>query len=105
MAMSMIVEHTGSECVVRAPAKLNLFLEVKAKRPDGYHELETVMVAIGLYDRLSLKEGRRGGQIELSCSDAALPQDDDNLVLRAARLLSQSTGRRGCASRGCRSRA
>lgn len=90
----MIIEHTGRGCVVRAPAKLNLFLEVNARRPDGYHELETVMVAVGLYDEITFKEGEPDGRIELNCGDAALPHDESNLVLRAARLLSQSVGER-----------
>ena len=37
---------------MRAPAKVNLFLEVVGKRPDGYHELRTLMVAVSLYDTL-----------------------------------------------------
>ena len=90
----MIIEHTDRGCVVRAPAKLNLFLEVHGRRADGYHELETVMVAIGLYDVLTIREGRRDGRIELDCGDAALPQDESNLVLRAAQLLSRSAGSR-----------
>jgi len=89
----MIIEHTGKGCVVRAPAKLNLFLEVLGKRPDGYHELETVMVATQWYDELTLKEGRPDTQIELSCDGADLPTDQSNLVLRAAHVLCQSVGR------------
>ena len=43
-----------------APAKLNLFLELKSRRPDGFHELETVMASVNLYDRLafSVREDR-----------------------------------------------
>src|SRR5438093_6543814 len=41
---------------VRAPAKVNLFLEVLGNRPDGYHELATLMIAVGLFDTLEFKE-------------------------------------------------
>ena len=44
---------------LRCPAKLNLFLEVLGRRPDGYHELSTVMVPVSLYDTLTLAEARR----------------------------------------------
>lgn len=44
---------------LRCPAKLNLFLEVLGRRPDGYHELSTVMVPVGLYDTLTLTEAKR----------------------------------------------
>jgi 4-diphosphocytidyl-2-C-methyl-D-erythritol kinase len=49
----MHVRRTGSHVEVLAPAKLNLFLEVLARRPDGYHEIETVMTAVGIYDTLT----------------------------------------------------
>ena len=48
------------------PAKLNLFFEVLAKRPDGYHEIETLVYPIGLYDTLGFTDDP-GGQIRLSC--------------------------------------
>lgn len=44
---------------LRCPAKLNLFLEVLGRRPDGYHELSTVMAPIGIYDTLTVREARR----------------------------------------------
>ncbi len=43
---------------LRCPAKLNLFLEVLGRRPDGYHELSTVMVPVGLYDTLTVREAK-----------------------------------------------
>ena len=65
-----------------SPAKINLLLNILGKRPDGFHELETVMQPVNLCDRLTFE--RRGGAVELSCSDAALPADSRNLVHRAA---------------------
>jgi 4-diphosphocytidyl-2-C-methyl-D-erythritol kinase len=81
----------GAALAASAPAKLNLFLEILGKRPDGFHELETVMVAVDWADRLTLRrEGGGSGHnvaVELSCSDATLPTDDRNLVVRAAKRL------------------
>ena len=57
---------------VLAPAKLNLFLEVLGRRSDGYHEIETVMVAVNLYDTLNFRDDP-SGEIRLRCSDPALP--------------------------------
>jgi len=71
---------------VRAPAKLNLFLEVVAKRPDGFHEIETVMAMIGIYDHLSIK-ATQSPEIVLHCRTGRLsdemPPTKDNLVWRA----------------------
>ncbi|HKS99923.1 MAG TPA: 4-(cytidine 5'-diphospho)-2-C-methyl-D-erythritol kinase, partial [Rugosimonospora sp.] len=70
---------------VRVPAKINLFLGVGAPRLDGYHELTTVYQALALYDEVS---ARRGDQLTLTMEGegaGALPLDDSNLVLRAAR--------------------
>ena len=65
-----------------SPGKVNLLLNILGKRPDGFHELETVMQPVNLCDRLTFE--RCGGAVELSCSDAALPVDSRNLVHRAA---------------------
>jgi len=65
-----------------SPCKVNLLLNILGKRPDGFHELETVMQPVGLCDRLTFE--RRGATVELSCSDATLPVDARNLVHRAA---------------------
>src|SRR5688572_16327463 len=69
---------------VTAPAKLNLFLEILGKRPDGFHEIETVMVPVSVYDTLvvraplgdpssGLSEGLSTGRIELECETIADP--------------------------------
>jgi len=65
-----------------SPGKVNLLLNILGKRPDGFHELETVLQPVNLCDRLTFE--RRGAAVELSCSDAALPVDSRNLVYRAA---------------------
>lgn len=81
--------------VMSAPAKVNLFLELLHKRPDGYHEVETFMVAVTLEDRLEFRE-EPSGQIHLSVSGRAVPAGADNLAWRAAALVRQRAGiRRG----------
>ena len=79
------------DVVVWAPAKVNLFLEVLGKRPDGYHEIATLMVAIRLYDTLVFR-AESSPQLTLGCSDAKLSTGPDNLVLKAASLLQHRTG-------------
>jgi len=80
---------------LESPAKINLFLEVLGKRPDGYHELVTVMQRVSLHDVLTL-EPRPSG-IEITCSDPSIPTDEGNLVWRAADALRRRAGGRwGC---------
>jgi 4-diphosphocytidyl-2-C-methyl-D-erythritol kinase len=88
----MLTERSADAVRVRAPAKVNLFLEVLARRPDGYHDLATLMVAVGLYDRLEFKKEDVSGAIELSCDVPTLSTGADNLVCRAAELLRRRTG-------------
>ncbi len=71
-----------------APAKINWFLEVMGKRPDGYHELVTVMQSISLYDTLEFEE-LSGNTIEFHCN-VDLGPVEKNLVVRAARAMQQA---------------
>ncbi len=73
-----------------APAKLNLFLHVIGRRPDGYHELQTVFRLIEAADRIGIVV-RNDGVIRRVNELAAVPADTD-LVVRAARLLQRETG-------------
>lgn len=68
-----------------APAKINLGLRVLGKRPDGYHNLLSLMVPVSLYDELRLELGSLG--VELRCPNSDLPTDAQNLVYRAAQLV------------------
>jgi 4-diphosphocytidyl-2-C-methyl-D-erythritol kinase len=68
-----------------APAKINLYLHILGRRPDGFHELETLMAPISLGDTLDI-DLIPGGGIEFTCSDPALSDAKDNLATRAARL-------------------
>lgn len=77
---------------VAAPAKLNLFLEIVRKRPDGYHDLESLMVAVDVFDTLELR-ARAGGEIALRCEPDTLSAGPDNLVTKAAVALRMCANR------------
>lgn len=87
----MIVRTLAAGVEVLAPAKLNLFLEVLARRPDGYHEIESLMVTVNLYDTLTVSE-LDSGSIVLRCDDPSLPTGSENLVVKAAERLKAATG-------------
>src|SRR5207247_10020698 len=72
----------------QSPCKVNLLLNILGRRPDGFHELETVMHPVALFDRLSF--ARSGAGIQLTCSDPNLPTDSRNLVYRAAEAFLQA---------------
>ena len=72
-----------------APAKLNVFLRVVGRRSDGYHLLQSLFVLLDWHDTLHL-EGRSDGRLCRHDLGVALPEDD--LCLRAARLLQAASG-------------
>src|SRR5687767_12491884 len=74
----------------QSPCKVNLLLNILGKRPDGFHELETVMHPINLFDRLLFEQ--KGTSIKLSCSDSSLAVDESNLVYRAAQAFLDAAG-------------
>ena len=94
----MHVHRSAGELVIQAPAKLNLFFEVLAKRADGYHEIETLMCPIDLYDTLHFQEDP-SGEVRLRCRRVFgaggpsgrglhdVPEGPDNLVMRAVELV------------------
>jgi len=75
------------EVRVQTPAKVNLILRVLDRRPDGYHNIWSVMETVGLVDDLTLRLTPRPSGIHLSCTDPTLPIDEQNLVVRAAKVL------------------
>ena len=82
----------GQGLLVRAPAKINLSLLIAGKRDDGFHEIETLMAKINLFDEILIEQGQKAG-IELLCSGPHwAPEGEDNLVHRACRLLLESCG-------------
>ena len=76
---------------LRAPAKINLSFKILGRRNDGFHEIETLMAPVSLYDELVLSASDDDGSVEFSCDDPSLPTGEDNLVVRAARLFFNST--------------
>ena len=84
------------KCVEKAYAKVNLTLAVGEKRPDGYHEVVSVMQRVSLCDTLTAEQTREG--ITLTCSDPALPSGEENLSHRAASLFFRETGIAGGAA-------
>lgn len=69
--------------IISCPAKINLYLAIPGARPDGYHDIVTVMQTIDLCDEI-LVETRGQGEISMECDAAGLPVDSGNLCVRAA---------------------
>lgn len=84
--------------LIKAPAKVNLYLKVLGKRDDGYHDLLSLMQMVGLYDSLTFQAARSG--IRLEIVGAALPADRSNLVVRAAEALQRAAFSRGVPLQG-----
>lgn len=73
-----------NKIVVEAPAKINLTLDIKGKRSDGYHELETVMHQVSLSDKITLEKAKG---ISLTSNSNLIPTDATNLAWKAAKLI------------------
>ncbi len=104
----MEATRSGTTWHVHAPAKLNLLLEILARRDDGFHEIETLMVPIDRFDTLAFRPDPTE-RIGLTCSWAAgeqaaagqfgdLPTGSDNLAVRAVELLRSRAGLRNGAA-------
>ncbi|GAA0320836.1 4-(cytidine 5'-diphospho)-2-C-methyl-D-erythritol kinase [Bacillus carboniphilus] len=74
--------------LLKAPAKINLSLDVLYKRDDGYHEVEMVMTTIDLADRIEIEECT-SGDIQLHSQYRFVPDDDRNLAYQAAKLIKE----------------
>ena len=85
------METDGKKILLHAPAKINLFLHVLGRRADGYHDLETWMQKIDLFDTISLEKGEGTG-IEFSCDDPLL-SGEGNLAVRAAQAFFAALGK------------
>ena len=70
--------------VIRAYAKINLMLDILSKTDDGYHSLFMIMQSIGIFDYVTVETTDNRNQIELSCSNDALPCDEHNIAYKAA---------------------
>jgi 4-diphosphocytidyl-2-C-methyl-D-erythritol kinase len=87
------IENHADGLLVKAPAKVNLSLLIAGKRPDGFHEIETVMAKIDWFDEISIRPAAKNG-IEFTCEGPCwAPNDTTNLVYRAAELIFRTCGR------------
>ncbi|MBE6541214.1 MAG: 4-(cytidine 5'-diphospho)-2-C-methyl-D-erythritol kinase [Ruminococcaceae bacterium] len=70
----------------KAYAKINLFLDVKEKRPDGYHNIESVMQQISLFDTITVLRSDAGNSknISIECTDKSIPEDKRNIAYKCA---------------------
>ncbi|MDH4239084.1 MAG: 4-(cytidine 5'-diphospho)-2-C-methyl-D-erythritol kinase [Phycisphaerae bacterium] len=85
-------ETVNDGLLVRAPAKINLSLLIAGKRPDGFHEIETVMAKVDFYDEILIEPGQKAG-IELLCRGPHwAPEGKDNLVYQACQMFLNSCG-------------
>jgi len=78
------------EIKLKANAKINLFLDVLDRRPDGYHNIETIFQSINLHDTLIFREAE---SIGIKCDNPDIPLDSSNLVYKSAELLLNESGR------------
>lgn len=77
---------------IKAYAKINLFLDVSARRDDGYHDIESIMHKISLYDAVTVSCRPGSGRTELRCSEPSLPTGVENLAYRAAAVFTDASG-------------
>lgn len=95
--------NTMQRMEIQAPAKINLFLDILGKRPDGYHNIKSIVLPVSVYDRIVL-ENHPDGIETVTAHDIQFPgipwtmtlcQPEDNLTTRAASLLKEITGHPG----------
>ena len=79
---------------VLAPAKINPSLKILGRRADGFHEIETLIAPISLYDEIEIEKRSSRGGIELLCDEPTVPHGDENLVVHAAKAFFKKTKRK-----------
>src|SRR5437588_11029850 len=83
----MTIEMSAMQ--VLAPAKINLSLKILGRRSDGFHEIETLIAPISLYDKIDIDQQSRW--IDFPCDDPTVPSGDENLIVRAAKAFFERT--------------
>ena len=76
-----------------SPAKINLWLRILGRRPDGFHEVETRLCKIGIADTVSLELVGTGNSVALTCNVPGIPLDESNLAIKALRAFEQRAGK------------
>lgn len=74
-----------------SPAKINLWLRILGKRPDGFHEVQTRLCRLALGDTVEVEHLGPGRNVALTCSDATVPLDESNLAMKALRAFEERT--------------
>lgn len=90
LSKQVMVDKGEISLKIKAPAKINLALDVVADRADGYHEVDMVMQSLELADEITIKLSER---LQLGCSNKAIPTDRNNLAWQAAELLAEAAGK------------
>jgi 4-diphosphocytidyl-2-C-methyl-D-erythritol kinase len=85
-------ETLGEDLLVRAPAKINLSLLIAGKRPDGFHEIETIMAKVNWYDEIFIEHNIKGNLALVCKGPQWAPEGQDNLVYKAAKLFMNACG-------------
>ena len=75
---------------LNAPAKINLYLKITGKRPDGYHDLRTIFQSVSLFDEVSIE--KKSGGLTVECDNPEIPGGKDNLAFKAASLVFLAGG-------------
>jgi len=83
---------SSKHLTIKAPAKINLYLEVTGRRPDGYHDLLTFMQKLELADTLEITLHEQGEGVEMTSTAKDLPLDEGNLAVRAAHAFLNEAG-------------
>lgn len=99
MSLSSRSQEKLASIRLRAPAKINLTLAVLGKRPDGYHEIESLVLPTSLHDELEIVEANEPG-VNLRCDDPSIPTGRENVIIQAAeRLVARCDEHRGASIR------
>ena len=101
----MIIQRLNNRIEIASPGKVNLFLELRGRRDDGFHEIETVMSAVSIFDRMRFAK-RTDSELRLSINYSTrghlprevdiIPDDDRNLIIKALRLVRETAGQQRC---------
>lgn len=80
-------EYVNNKILEYAYAKVNLLLDVTSKREDGYHNLNSIVMPIDLYDEIWMEKAKR---MSYKCNDKSLPFDDSNTIVKAVKLMKET---------------
>ncbi|MCI8589401.1 MAG: 4-(cytidine 5'-diphospho)-2-C-methyl-D-erythritol kinase [Clostridiales bacterium] len=83
-----------NELIIYAPAKINLFLDVLSKRADGYHEIDTIMAPVHLFDKITVQETVGYGTINVFCDVDTIPQGEKNIAYKSAKAIYQKLNKK-----------